>query len=261
MSSPAPLIALTAASDIDDTLAGEHARLMRDVERRAAPVLSLLNARVWPHAELGALTSFLRTTLLRQISDEEVHLLPHDASVPPFAGLGTDHIRLRKLTTQLQKAQTGPCSPTELRRLVDELLDTLRRHLADERQVLAAQRAADAEVPAVAWLAAANQAWLPDDTSPVRIDLDALPAHQAGELCIERLLRLDPGQCAEVRARDKLLLQAVRRWLHDFDTARFGLDQVSAGQDHLLRVTCRHPNTPAGISYPADGRHPQQSRR
>jgi hypothetical protein len=50
MSNPTPLIVRTTARDIEETLGGEHARLMGDVDRRAAPVLSLLDARVWPHA-------------------------------------------------------------------------------------------------------------------------------------------------------------------------------------------------------------------
>src|SRR5689334_17137542 len=165
MPASAPLIARTASPDSDDvhTLVGEHARLMRDVDRRAAPVQALLSARVWPHAELGALTSFLRTAVLRQVSDEEVHLFPNDPCTPPFAELSTDHIRLRSLTAQLEKTQAEPCSRTELRELLDELLDRLRRHLEAEQRVLAALEMTEGEVPAVACLAAANQAWLPDD--------------------------------------------------------------------------------------------------
>jgi len=250
MPASTPLITQAASLGSDDvrTLIGEHARLMRDVERRAAPVQALLSARVWPHAELGALTSFLRTAVLRQVSDEEVHLFPNDTCAPPFAELSTDHLRLRSMTAQLEKARAERCSRTELRALVNELLDTLRRHLADEQQVLAALGIADVDIPAAASLAAANQAWLPDD-SPVRIELNRLPIQQATEVCIERVLRLAPGQTAEVHANDKLVLQAVGRWLRHFDPARFGLDQMTAGQGHLLRVTCRHANTrPASAS-------------
>lgn len=252
MSRPGPINTQTLPRDIEDahTLVGEHARLMRDVARRAAPVLALLDARVWPHAELGALTAFLRNTVLRQISDEEVHLFPNNASSPPFVSLGTDHVRLRSLIAQLAKAHAEPCSPGDLRNLVDELLDTLRRHLADEQQVLHALPTVDSEVPAVASLAAAKRPWFGNDESPVRIDLDALPARHATELCIERLLRLRPGQTAELHANDELLLQAVRRWLHHFDPAHFGLAQVAFGHGHKLRVTCRHANAPAGIGYP-----------
>jgi hypothetical protein len=222
---------------------------MRDVERRVAPVQALLGARTWPHAELGALTSLLRSTVLRQISDEEVHLFPNDPSAPPFTELTTDHLRLRSITTQLEKARDERCPLTELRGLVNELLDTLRSHLEDEQQVLAALPVADGDVPAAACVAATNQPWLPDD-SPVRIDLDSLPKAHAVELCIERLLRLAPGQTAEVHAKDGRQLQAVGRWLHDFDRTRFGLDHRTAVREHLLRVTSRQANTSTGIGYP-----------
>jgi len=118
-----------------------------------------------------------------------------------------------------------------------------------EQQVLAALPFADGDVPAAGRIAASNRPWLPDD-SPVRIDLDSLPANHAVELCIERLLRLAPGQTAEVHAKDERQLQAVGRWLHDFDRLRFSLDRPTAGREHLLRVTSRHANTSAGIGYP-----------
>ena len=224
------------------TLAGEHARLMRDVARRAAPVLALLGAHAWPHAELGTLTTFLRTAVLRQVSDEEVRLYPHDASAPPFAELSADHVRLHALTAQLEATYADPCPPPQLHALVDELLATLRRHLTEEQDVFAALAAADGKVPSVADLAVADQVWLPADDTLIFIDVDNLPADQAHELCIERLLRLRPGQTAELRAHAEQLLRPVCRWLHEFDSARFGLARAVAGDDHLLRVTCR----PAG---------------
>jgi hypothetical protein len=209
------------AIEAPNPLAGEHARLMRDVARRAAPVLALLDTRAWPHDELGRLTTYLRAAVLRQVSDEEAHLYPHDASAPPFAELNADHVRLHSLTAQLEHARTEPCSRARLHVLVDELLGTLRRHLEDEQKVFAA---------------------LPTDqcdNAPVLIDVDALPADQATELCIERVLRLRPGQTAELHARCDQLLRPVYRWLHDFDAARFGFALSAAGPDHLLHVTCR----------------------
>ena len=148
MSAPASLIARTSslAEEGVHTLVGEHARLMRDVGRRAAPVQALLDARVWPHAELGALASFLRTAVLRQVSGEEAQLFPNDAGAPPFAELSTDHARLRNLTAQLERAHAEPCSRAELRDLVNDLLATLRRHLDDEQRVLAALAIADGDV-------------------------------------------------------------------------------------------------------------------
>ena len=251
--SSASITAHTEAAAADPTsghtLAGEHARLLRDVERRAAPVLALLDARAWPHAELGTLTELLRAEVLRQVSDEEVHLYPPDSSVPPFIELSADHARLYGLTAQLESIQAQPRPPAELRALVTELVDTLRRHLADEQQLLAALADARGEVPSVADLVAADRAWLPEDT-PVRIALDELPGDQAVELAIGRLLRLEPGQTAELHARDGWHLRAVCRWLHDFDAERFGVGYTAAGQDRLLRITCRTANTSVGVGYP-----------
>lgn len=178
------------------TLSGEHAILMRDVEHRAAPVLALLGTRTWPHAELGVLASFLRTTVLRQVSDEEALLYPRDASAPPFAELSADHVRLHILTTQLEAAYAQPCSRPDLRALVDDLLNTLREHLSEEQGVLATLANADVAVPSAAGLAATRHGWTSLEDGPVRIRLDAIPEAQATDMCIERLLRLRPGQSA-----------------------------------------------------------------
>jgi hypothetical protein len=192
----------------------------------------------------------VRNAVLRQVSDEEVLLYPHDSSAPPFAELSADHVRLHALTAQLESVHAHPGPPAELRAFVEELLATLRRHLAAEQDVLAALPAAEGEVPSVADLAAADREWLPVDDAPILIEVDRLPADQASELCIERLLRLRPGQTAELRGHADQLLQPVYRWLRDFDATRFGLTHASEGHDYLLRVTCRVANAPAGIGYP-----------
>lgn len=222
------------------TLVGEHARLMRDVTRRAAPVSALLGAGAWPHAELGSLTDLLHSAVLRQVSDEEVHLFPHDSSAPPFAELSADHARLHYLTARLDEAYARPCPRAQLRALVDDLLDTLRRHLEGEQKVLVALSATAGEVPSVADVLAGTQPWLIAGEAPIRIDVDKLPGEQAAELCLERLLRLRPRQTAEVRSCDERLLRTVCRWLHNFDASRFGFSKPTAesGQ-YLLRVTCR----------------------
>jgi Hemerythrin HHE cation binding domain len=223
------------------TLAGEHAALLRDVERRARPVFAVLDARTWPHAELGALINSLRATVLRQVSDEETLLFPNDSSAPPLAELSSDHVRLHTLTTRLEAVHAEPCSRGELRALIDDLLATLRRHLANEQNVLAALPDAGTTVPSAADLAAGEQTWLPRDDAPVLIRLDTLPEAQAARLCIERLLRLRPGQTAEVHAHEDWQLQAVGRWMRDFDATRYGLSLVTVGRDCVLGVTCRLP--------------------
>ena len=233
------------------TLAGEHAQLLRDVTHRAAPVLALLDTRAWPYAELGGLVGQLRSDVLRQASDEETHLFPHDTSAPPFAELSADHVRLHTLIGQLEKAHATPCSRAELRALIEELLATLRRHLDDEQHVLAAAAATtDSDVPNVAELSATEGGCVPDDDAPIRIDLAGLPAAQAFELCIGRLLRLRRGQSAELHTVDAQLVAALSRWLHDFDAAQFGLAHLTEGQGQVLRVTRRHQGTPGWIGYP-----------
>lgn len=117
-------------------LAGEHAQLLRNVERRAAPVLALLDARVWPHAELGALLCFLRDSVLRQVSDEEAWMFPPGSSAPPLAELSADHVRLHTLTARVEQAYRRPCSRDQLRTLLDDLVRTLRQHLAEEQIAL-----------------------------------------------------------------------------------------------------------------------------
>ena len=127
----------------DDTappgaLAGEHALLMRDVTRRATPVLALLETRAWPYAETGTLTGFLRKAVLRRAADEEARLYPRDVTAPPFAELSADHVRLHDLTARLERVNADPGPRQDMRALVEDLLTTLRRHLRDEQRVFAA---------------------------------------------------------------------------------------------------------------------------
>lgn len=140
------------------TLAGEHALLLRDIRRRAAPVLALLQTRSWPYAELGTLTGFLRTAVLRQASEEEAPLYRHGPSAP-FAELTAERVRLYTLTEQLDRAEATSCSVTGLRELIDELLDVLEQHLVQEQALLAA---------------------LPDILDPVPAAADSSPAPKPG---------------------------------------------------------------------------------
>lgn len=218
-----------------ETLTGEHSLLMRDVLRRATPVLALLDTRSWPHEELGTLITFLRSAVLRQVSDEEVLLYPHDATVPPFAELSADHVRLHVITDRLERAQAEPCAVQELRGVLEELLTTLERHLLDEQAVLAGLTEVTAEVPSVAALAADERPWRLGE-GPVLIPLDALPADMATQMCIERVLRLRPGQSAAIHSEDEDKVARVCRWLHAFDPARYGFERSASGREHALEV-------------------------
>lgn len=222
-----------------DTLALEHRLLMRDVIRRATPVLALLDARAEPHAELGTLIAFLRTAVLRQASDEEVLLFPHDATAPPFAELSADHVRLHTLTARLEQAYTERCAAQEVRGLVNELLARLQRHLHEEQQILAALADASTEVPSAADLMAGEQTWSIDAGGPVVIALDKLPSDQASELGIERVLRLQHGQTAEIRSADATLLSEICCWLQTFDSAGYGVVRSAFGSEHIVEITAR----------------------
>ena len=67
--------------------------------------------------------------------------------------------------------------------------------------------------------------------------LDALSAEQPVHGCIERLLRLRPGQSPEIHANDREQLTGVGHWLHNFDAGVYDLEDAAGGG--ALRVTCR----------------------
>lgn len=222
------------------TLAGEHALLLRDVRRRTAPILALVAARSWPEAELRALTGFLRTAVLRQASDEEVLLYPNGVAIP-FAELSAEHVQLHALTDQLDHLEAASCPLSELAQLVNQTLAVLEHHLIAEQAVLAALPDAPEHVPAVAGLAAGTQDWLPADDEPVLILLDALPPERATQMCIERLLRLRPAQSAQIHSDQEADLQRVCRWMHGFDSTRYGIARLQTGlTPPPLQITRRH---------------------
>ena len=105
------------------TRAGEHARLLRDVRRRTAPVLALADAHIWPTAELHTLINFLRTATVRQVTDEE----PSGSTAPAFLEPSTDELRLRSLIDQLDQVAAYRCALPELTALIGELLATLEQ--------------------------------------------------------------------------------------------------------------------------------------
>lgn len=227
--------------DHSATLVEEHDDVWRGVQNRASAVNALVATRVWPHSELATLTGYLRATLLRQASDEERLLYPNDATAGPFADLSAAHARLHELTQELEEIRERRAPLPRLRQLVEELLSTLRRHLAEERAVLAALSVTDAEVPAAAALVERHQRWsAAPDEGPLVIEFDALPAAVATQLCVERILRLQPGERAVVHARDRAQVHDLRAWLHSFDPERFALATATERDGGTrLDVSCR----------------------
>jgi len=221
------------------TLVGEHALLLQGVHRRVWPVLALIDAGTWPTAELHTLVGFLRASLLRQASDEEVLLFP-DGAGTPFAELLAQHARLHALTERLAQANLTHCPLPELRRVVAELANVLARHLATEQALLAGLAETSRPVPSAAELASGAQTWLAASDAPLLIVLDDLPGEHAAQLCIERLLRLRPGQSAEIRSSDRDRLVYVHRWMRAFDTTSYRTEYASAADpdDSHLQVTC-----------------------
>jgi hypothetical protein len=221
-------------------LVGEHALLLRGVQRRVWPVLALIDAGTWPAAELRTLVAFLRTSLLRQVSDEEALLFPGGAGTA-FAELTAQHARLHALTEGLAQTNLSPCPLPELRRTVAELANLLAGHLATEQALLAGLVEAGQPVPSAAQLVSGAQTWLPPDNASLLIVLDDLPSEYAAQLCIERLLRLRPGQRAEIRSTDPCGLEHVYRWMRAFDPAGYGIEYVSVDDpvDTHLQVTRR----------------------
>ncbi len=169
---PSPA-ALSTAPD-SRILAGERTLLVRDVRRRAAPILALVAALSWPAAELRVLTGFLRTAVLRQVWDEEVLLYPNDGATR-FAELSAEHVQLYALTDQLDHLEAASCPLSELAQLVNQTLAVLEHHLIAEQAPLAGPADAPEHVPAASGLAARTQDWLLADDEPVLILLDAPP--------------------------------------------------------------------------------------
>jgi hypothetical protein len=234
-----PVPAVLNAETDTRTLAGEHALLLRDVRRRTAPVLALIAARTWPEAELRTLTRFLHSAVLKQASDEEVAPYPTDAAAP-IAELSAEHVALYTLTDRLDQADAASCPLPELAQLVNHMLAVLERHLIAERTLLAALPDAGTDMPGAAALLAGDPDLLPASDEQVLILLDALPPEQAAQMCIERLLRLRPGQAAEIHSSQQADLQRVGQWIHSFDSTRYETSPAATGLGPSLHVTARH---------------------
>lgn len=172
--------------------------------------------------------------------DEEALLLA-GCEGTPFAELTAQHARLHALAERLAQANVTHCSLPELRRVVAELVNVLAEHLATEQALLAGlAETSHHPVPSASALASGAQTWLAANDAPLLIVLDHFPRDLAAQLCIERLLRLRPGQTAEIRSSDDNELAHIYRWMRAFDTASYCIDYVSANTPEAhLRVSRR----------------------
>lgn len=232
-----PIDSSAARPDSDPvsaTLSDEHARLLRDLRRRVDPLFALMERHVWPDAELRTLSGFLRAVVLRQASDEEALLFPTGAAAP-LIELAAAHAQLHLLTAQLEQADATTCSLARLKSLVEELFTVLEAHLRDEEVILSALPDTGGAVPGVAAL---DGPWHAMTSAPVVINLAAFPTELAVRLGIERILRLQPGQTADIYAGSDSDLREIERWMARFDSAQYGLAFSPTGQ-LVLRVTRR----------------------
>ena len=223
------------------TLDGEHAVLLGQVAARATEVLAAAARGRWPRAELEALLGYARAEVLRQASEEEMLLFPAGASAAA-ARLARDHARLRACTETLARSASGEqaLSLGELAAATRDFVCQLERHLRTEEDLLAAERA-PATVPATTALGSRPHGWYPLTEGPV-IDLDALPAGQATDAAVARLLRLHRGEQVELGSSTDI--GPAWREMDRLSPAGYGFVVLQDGPDRWrVRVTRRHALT------------------
>jgi uncharacterized protein (DUF2249 family) len=222
------------------TLAEEHALLLGQVAVRADDVLAMASADRWPVRELSALLGYLRVEVLRQAADEEALLFPARPALPGFVRLRHGHRRLRRRVEVLADAVHGGAEWTvsRLTMTISELLGSLERHIAVEDALLHAACAPHA-VPATAALTGRPHEWYPLTESTV-IDVDALPPGQVIDAAVERLARLRPGECVEVRSTGDDL-DAVWRRLDRLEPGAYGFVYLQEGPLRWVARVTRRP--------------------
>jgi uncharacterized protein (DUF2249 family) len=220
------------------TLAGEHALLLGQVMIRAEDLLAVTAEDRWPARELQALVGYLRAEVLGQDADEERLLFPAGTSWG-VSRLARDHARLRAAIETLERVAAGEStwSPAELAAAARDLLRQLERHFhAGEAQLAAA--GTPGKVPATTTLGGHPHEWYPLTEGPV-IDLDALPAGQAVDAAVHRLLRLRRGEQIELQAGTDPHL--VWRQLDALSPGGYGFAYLQDGPDRWRLQVTRRP--------------------
>jgi uncharacterized protein (DUF2249 family) len=220
------------------TLDDQHAVLLGQVAARAGELLAAAARGRWPGAELEALVSYARAEVLRQASDEETLLFPAGASAAATR-LARDHARLRAATEILARVASGeqPLSLAGLAAATRDFVCQLEHHLGAEEELLAADRA-PATVPSTTALGSRPHGWYPLTEGPV-IDLDALPAGNAIDAAVARLLRLRRG--GQVELHSSTDIGPAWREINRLSPAGYWLEFLQDGPDWWrVRVTRRH---------------------
>lgn len=246
-----PYPAVPAATPL--TLAGEHELLLRQVASRAGDLLAAAAEGRWPAAELQALLGYLRAEVLRQAADEEWLLFPGHDAPPGLEGLGRDHARLHAAADLLERAAAGEgrFSAAQLATATRDLVGQLEHHLAAEEALLAAA-AAPERVPATSVVGGRPHQWYPLTEGPV-IDLDALPAGQAIDAAVDRLLRLHRGERVELRSASDPC--PVWRRMDGLSPGGYGFAYLQEGPGRWRVQVTRRPE-PVDAAGTTDGRQP-----
>ena len=127
-------------------------------------------------------------------------------------------------------------SPAQLAAATRDLLHQLERHFHAGQALLAAA-STPGKVPATTMLGGHPHEWYPLTEGPV-IDLDALPAGQAVDAAVHRLLRLRRGERVELHAGTDPHL--VWRQLDVLSPGGYGFAYLQDGPDRWrMQVTRR----------------------
>lgn len=222
------------------TLIAEHRALWEQAAARGDQVLSAAAQGRWPQAELERLLGYLRSEMLRQATAEEWRLFPELEATAELDRLVRDHVRLRAAVDRLEQAAGGQetRSPASVAVVVRDVLAVLKDHLGAEEQLLAAAAGARGLSPgAVAAVCAHSHAWYPLTEGSV-VDVDALPADQAVQACVDRVLRLGRDEQIELSSsRDP---RQVWQRVHRLDPEGYGFEFLENGPERWrVKVTRR----------------------
>jgi uncharacterized protein (DUF2249 family) len=150
--------------------------------------------------------AYLRYEVLDQATNEESLLFPRASA--GFADgrlhvLAQDHAHLRDLTDHLAAAATADGSddePATLVELLDDLEESLERHMRTEQAVLATATTDGVESLRHPFRC---HRWFPV-TEGTELDLDVLPREFAHRAALERFSRMRPGQRLIVRSSSEV---------------------------------------------------------
>jgi hemerythrin-like domain-containing protein len=178
------------------TLADEHTVLRQAVAVRRRQVLDAFGTGRWPGVEIARLVDCLRGELLDQVGIEERSLFPRTpAGLYPerVRRLVDDHVRLRDLTVALAatvEPSAADRDPAAVVGLLDDLTETLDRHVRDEEEVLSP--VTDTPIAGLR-----SHEWFPVTEGPL-VEVDRLPRGVAVDAVIARLLHMRPGDVVEI---------------------------------------------------------------